>query len=117
VALTFWGAVRRVKRGRGTTFRPRGSSMRPLIESGQKVTVEPVRREALGPGDIVVAEVGTSMMLHLVSRVDAGGRRVEIAGADGTINGWTPLDRVYGICTVVDGRPIPGAADKAARRR
>jgi hypothetical protein len=52
-----------------------------------------------------------------VSRVDAGGGRVEIAGADGTINGWTPLDRVYGICTVVDGRPIPGAADKAARRR
>jgi len=86
--------------------------MRPLIESGQKVTVEPVRRETLEPGDIVIVEVDAQPMLHLIRRLDETGERAEIAGADGHINGWTTLDSVYGICTVVDGRPVPGAAAK-----
>jgi hypothetical protein len=117
VALTFRGAVRRVKRGRRTTFRPRGASMRPLIESGQKVTVEPVRRDALEPGDVVIVEVDEQPMLHLIRSLDETGERAEIAGADGIVNGWTTLDKVHGICTVIDGTPVPGAAGKVRSHR
>jgi hypothetical protein len=37
---------------------------------------------------------------------------VQIGGNQGSVNGWTKLDNVYGIITEIDGVPVGGAAAK-----
>lgn len=108
----FRGAVRKVKRGKPARFRAFGDSMAGIIRSSERVTVEPVDPELLEAGDIVIAEVHGVPMLHLVREVDADGRRAEIGGSDGSVNGWTPFECVYAICTVIGAAPVPGAAAK-----
>jgi hypothetical protein len=95
-------------------FRAFGSSMEPVIPSGSSVTIEPVDLDKVELGDIVVAEVGGSTMLHLVKAIDVDRRLVEISGTSAT-SGWTRFDRVYGICTRIGGAPVPGARAKAKR--
>lgn len=94
-----------------------GHSMEPVIPSGSRVTIEPADADKLELGDIVVAQVRNATMLHLVKAIDHTGRQVEIAGTSGPANGWTPLDRVHGICTSIDGKPVPGGRGKARRSR
>lgn len=98
-------------------FRAFGSSMEPVIPSGTAVTVEPVDVARVELGDVVVAQVGDSTMLHLVKAIDAGRRRVEISGTSGAANGWTSFDHVYGICTRIGSTAVPGARAKVRRRR
>ena len=91
--------------------------MAPIVKSGQRVRVEPVDQEHLEVGDVVMVEVNGSSMLHMVSAIDTEGRRVEIAGNNGEVNGWTPFGCVYAICTRIDGDPVAGASAKAVTRR
>lgn len=86
--------------------------MVPLIKSGSRVAIEPVYAERIEVGDIVAVRVRDSTMLHLVKAIDFQGRRVEISGTSGIANGWTQLNRVCGICTQIEGRPVPGARTK-----
>lgn len=74
--------------------------MTPRIQSGQKVTISPVGKIPIEPGMIVLAKVKGRHYLHLVSATDIA--RVQISNNHGHINGWTTLDRVYGIVTKVD---------------
>src|SRR6185437_2798725 len=94
-----------------------GDSMAGIIRSSERVAVEPVAPERLEVGDVVIAEVNGVAMLHLVREIDAAGRRVEIGGTDGSVNGWTPFDCVYAICTVIGDAPVPGAAAKVRARQ
>ena len=93
-----------------------GRSMEPVISNGSRVTIAPVDVDKLEPGDVVVAQVGESTMLHLVKAIDLAGRQVEIAGTSGPPNGWIPLACVRAICTQIDGELVPGASGKARRR-
>ncbi|MGZ9935322.1 S26 family signal peptidase [Streptomyces sp. NC-S4] len=102
----------RVAGGATVEFRPTGSSMVPLIRSRQRVEVVPVDPSKLRAGDIVLARVAGTVYLHLVSAVDPARKRVQISNNRGRVNGWTGHDRVFGICTAVDGVPRVGAADK-----
>jgi hypothetical protein len=102
----------RVAAGAVVEFRPSGSSMVPLIHSRDLVTVAPVNPARLEVGDIVLARVAGATYLHLVSAVDHGRRRVQISNNRGRVNGWTGADRIYGICTAVNGRPRPAVAGK-----
>ncbi|MFE9480111.1 S24/S26 family peptidase [Streptomyces spororaveus] len=102
----------RVAGGATVEFRPTGSSMVPLIRSRQRVVVAPVDPSKLKVGDIVLARVAGTVYLHLVSAVEPARKRVQISNNRGRVNGWTGHDRVYGICTAVDGVPRAGAADK-----
>jgi hypothetical protein len=104
-----------VKRGRPATLRAFGSSMHPIIESGQHVRLEPVDTDRLELGDVVMVEVNGSTMLHLISAIDLVDRRVEISGTGGEVNGWTSFERVFAICTEIGGRPVPGASVKTRR--
>jgi hypothetical protein len=106
-----------VKRGRAASFRAFGSSMEPHIKSGQRVKVEPVDADRLEIGDIVMVEVNEEKMLHLVNAIDSDGRRVEIAGSSGVVNGWTSFDCVYAICTRIADNPVAGASAKTTTRR
>ncbi len=110
-------AVWKVRLGLRGASRVFGTSMEPLIPSGSRLVLEPVERELLEPGDVVVARVGDATMVHLVTEVDRANRRVEIAGTTGPANGWTPFERVYGICTRIGATPVPGAGAKTRRRR
>jgi hypothetical protein len=103
----------RVASGATVEFRPSGGSMVPLIRSRQLVVVAPVDPSKLELGDIVLARVAGTVYLHLVSSVDPAKGRVQISNNRGRINGWTSHDRVFGICTAVDGVPRAGAAAKA----
>ncbi len=85
-------AVDKLIKGETVQFRPRGNSMKGLIESGELVTVEPIKR-TLEIGDIVLCRVKGRYYLHLVKGRDVG--RYLIGNNKGYINGWT--SSVYGI--------------------
>jgi hypothetical protein len=112
--LVFRLAVWKVRLGMEGSFRAFGSSMEPVIPSGSRVTIEPVDADTIELGDIVVAKVGDSAMLHLVKAIDVDRRQIEISGTSAT-SGWTAFDRIFGICTCIGEAPVPGARAKAKR--
>lgn len=110
-------AMWKVRHGMAGRFRAFGRSMEPVIPHGSRVTIERVAADRIERGDIVVAQVGGSTMLHLVKEVESLAGRAEIAGTSGPANGWTTLDRIHAICTEIGGEPVPGASEKVERRR
>lgn len=92
--MTDWAAnaIATLKAGKQVTIRPRGNSMRPLVESGQEVTLEPCSVQDLVIGDVVLCRVNGRSYLHLVKAID--GLRVLIGNNRGGVNGWTRT--VYG---------------------
>lgn len=50
--------IERLRAGETVSFRPRGNSMRPRIESGALCTVAPVDPATLAKGDVVLCTVG-----------------------------------------------------------
>jgi len=89
------GHIERLKCGETVQFRPRGSSMSGLIDSGQLCTVEPVAAATvLTRGDIVLCTVKGRDYLHLVKAV--AGAAVQIGNNRGGVNGWTPRAKVWG---------------------
>jgi hypothetical protein len=102
----------RVAGGATVDFRPTGGSMVPLIRSRQLVTVAPVDPARVEVGDIVLARVAGTTYLHLVSAIDSSRGRVQISNNHGRINGWTTHQRIFGICTAVDGAARPRLVGK-----
>lgn len=86
--------IAQLKEGQTVSFRPRGHSMSPRIESGQLCTVEPVPAVELQPGDIVLCKVAGSEYLHLVKAIQ--GERYQIGNNRGRINGWVGANCIYG---------------------
>jgi len=85
----------KLRAGETVTFRPRGSSMDPVIKDNQEVVVMPIDEEyTLAQGDVVLCTVNGRQYLHLVRAVEA--RRVLIGSMRG-LNGWTAKKNVYGI--------------------
>jgi len=91
--------IARLLAGETVSFRPRGTSMVPLIKSGELCTVEPLAERPLKKGDIVLCKVRRAQFLHLVSALKPG--QVQISNNHGHVNGWTSLANVYGILTGV----------------
>lgn len=83
-----------LRRGETVTIRPRGHSMRPKVNDGDLVTLEPCRPEHLIVGDIVLVHVGGADYLHLVKAID--GPRLQIGNNQGRINGWVGPSAIYG---------------------
>lgn len=92
--------IEKLRAGETVSFRPRGNSMRPRIESGQLCTVEPVQAEALSKGDIVLCKVKGAQYLHLVSAIQ--GPRVQISNNKGHVNGWVGAECIYGRLTRIE---------------
>ena len=88
-----------LRRGQTVSFRPRGSSMRGKIESGQLCTVEPVDAASLRVGDVVLCRVKGREYLHLVKAIQGG--RFLIGNNRGRVNGWVSGGCIYGRCTHV----------------
>jgi hypothetical protein len=75
--------------------------MKGKIESGQLVTVEPLRDRQLQKGDIVLCKVNGSQYLHLIKAIQRD--RYQIGNNIGRINGWVGIGSIYGICTEIKG--------------
>jgi hypothetical protein len=90
----------RLRAGETVSFRPRGSSMSPKIESGQLCTVEPIDPATLGVGDIVLCKVRGNEYLHIVKAIQGG--RFQIGNNRGFINGWIGASAIFGKLTRVE---------------
>jgi|14BtaG_2_1085337.scaffolds.fasta_scaffold63038_2 hypothetical protein len=80
-------AIKLLADGESATIKPHGGSMKPKVESGATVTLEPVDISELSRGDIGLCKVKGNVYLHLVKAIDNG--RVQIGNNKGRINGWT----------------------------
>jgi hypothetical protein len=94
------GYIVKLQAGEAVSFRPRGSSMSPRIESGQLCTVEPVDPAALRAGDIVLCKVRGAEYLHFVKAIQGG--RFQIGNNRGHINGWIGAPGIFGRLKRVD---------------
>ena len=79
----------------GETFETseKGNSMLPLIKSGQKHVLAPIKLEDLKVGDIVFCKVKGNCYTHLIKAINEN-RGFLIGNNRGNINGWTK--QIYG---------------------
>lgn len=96
--------IETLKKGQTATFRPKGNSMTPLINSGDMVTVAPISESATHRlplvHDIVLCKVNGRHYLHRVAGMKSNGM-YKISNNHGHVNGWTNLKNIYGIVTSV----------------
>lgn len=74
--------------------------MRPRVNDGARVTLEPIGERALCIDDIVLVRVGGRDYLHLIKAVQ--GERYLIGNNRGGINGWVGRSAVYGRAVAID---------------
>lgn len=86
------------------TWKPRGNSMTPKIESGDQVVIKKLSPKLLKVGDAVYAKVKGSYYLHLLTAIDKD--RYQISNNHGHVNGWANADSVFGLCTQVKDKVI-----------
>lgn len=89
------GYIEKLIDGKTVDFRPRGSSMKPLVNSGDLVVVEPAAEETeFNVGDIVLCKVKGKQYLHLISAIQ--GKRFQISNNRGYVNGWVSRKAIFG---------------------
>lgn len=92
-------ALKELKAGRSVKIRPHGGSMRGRIESGQEVTLSPVKPEELVVDDVVLVQWKGNFLLHLIKEIN--GDQILIGNNIGKENGWAMLADVFGRVTEV----------------
>lgn len=76
--------------------------MEPLIHSKQRVLLEPFGIKDIKIGAIVLAKVKGRFYLHKITRISGQrGDRVLISNNKGHDNGWTSIEKVYGVVTEI----------------
>lgn len=85
-------AIKELQKGKAVIIKPTGNSMKGKVESGSKVTVEPIELDKLEIDDIVLCKVKGRQYLHLIKAIDKG--RFLIGNNRGRTNGWTRT--IYG---------------------
>ena len=81
--------------GEVVEFRPRGNSMRGIVNSGDLVVVEPVKKN-INIGDVVLCRVRGREFLHKVKAINSKGQYL-IGNNRGGTNGWISFNSIYGI--------------------
>lgn len=77
--------------------------MKGKIESGQLVTVVPVKPEDVKQGDIVLCKVKGKVYVHQVFSLRNGMHEEFLIGNNrGYTNGWTSARNIYGKVTRVE---------------
>lgn len=85
--------VEKLKNKENTSFRPRGNSMTPIIQSGNLCTLTHDINE-LNKGDIVFCKVKGNFYLHKISALK--GNQFQISNNKGFVNGWIAKDKIFG---------------------
>jgi hypothetical protein len=81
-------------KGETVSFRPKGNSMQPRIESGQLCTVAPLGDVPPAVGEVVLCKVKGKQYLHLVTATK--GAQWQISNAKNHVNGWVTRKSIYG---------------------
>lgn len=89
--------IERLEAGEKVELNPKGSSMVPKIQSGQKIVLSPAKDAEVG--DIVLSKVKGKYFIHLVTAVDREKSRWQISNNHGWVNGWT--HEVFGKVTEI----------------
>ena len=92
-------ALTALRQGREIDICPFGGSMRGKIESGQRVTLQPVNPNDLVVGDVVFVQWKNNFLLHLVKELTE--THVLIGTNIGKINGWELREAVLGRVTKI----------------
>jgi len=89
--------IQNLKNGNNVSFRPKGNSMQPKIESGNLVTVSP-DTSSLSEGDIVFCKVKGNHYVHLVKseKIEGDKKMLLIGNNKGGINGWVSQNSIFG---------------------
>ena len=87
-------ALKELAAGRQAQVRPFGGSMRGRIESGQLVTIAPIRPNEVQLEDVVFVKWQGNYLLHLIKDIREG--EFLIGNNVGKINGWVPAAAVKG---------------------
>jgi len=92
--------IENLQNGNTVSFRPKGNSMQPKIESGNLVTVSP-DTSSLSEGDIVFCKVNGNYYVHLVkAKKTEGDKKLFLIGNNkGGINGWVTQTSIFGKVT------------------
>lgn len=85
--------VEQLESGNTIITSEKGNSMTPLINSGQKHKLAPIKLEEVSVGDIIYCKVHGRYYTHLVKAMDPQ-KGLQIGNNHGNINGWTKI--VYG---------------------
>lgn len=85
--------LERLQAGETFTTKEKGSSMVPLIRSGQEHILSPITWESCEVGDIVYAKVNGNFYTHLV-KAKNNDKGLQIGNNRGYINGWSK--QIYG---------------------
>ncbi len=85
--------IMKLDKGQTVSFRPRGNSMTPRINSGDLVTVSPDISK-LEKGDVVLCKIRGYVLLHLISAIK--GDQYQISNNHGHVNGWVSKKNIYG---------------------
>jgi hypothetical protein len=86
--------------GRQVKIRPFGGSMRGRIESGQLVTLAPVKASEVNVDDVVLVEWRGNYLLHLVKEIKDD--QLLIGNNIGKVNGWVAASAVVGKVVAVE---------------
>jgi SOS-response transcriptional repressor LexA len=94
--------IENLQNGESVSFRPKGNSMQPRINSGDLVTVSP-DTSSVSEGDIVFCKVKGNYYVHLVkSEKTEGDKKLFLIGNNkGGINGWVTRNGIFGKVTEI----------------
>ena len=97
-------AIKKLQNGESVIIKPRGSSMKGRIESGNMVTLVPCDPYKLVPGDIVLVKVKGRIYLHLIKSLKNYKNKIkfQIGNNRGFINGWVGSESIYGIVSKIE---------------
>lgn len=89
--------IEKLQKGETVSFRPKGNSMKPKIESGDLVTVSP-DISSLEVDDIVLCKVKGNHYVHLIKAIKTEKEKklYLIGNNKGGINGLIGLNSVFG---------------------
>lgn len=90
--------LEKLENGESFITSEKGNSMVPLIKSGQKHKLSPIKLEDAMVGDIVYCKVNGRFYTHLVKAIDPV-KGCQIGNNRGNINGWTK--QIYGKVTEI----------------
>jgi len=83
----------KLKKGETVSYKAHGNSMTPIIRTGQKVTLKPIKLSEVKKGDTVFCKVKGRFFTHLVTGIKKD--QVQISNNNGHVNGWT--SQVFGV--------------------
>ena len=89
-------------KGKDVSFCPKGNSMKPKINSGDKITVPPT--DSIEKDDIVFCKVRGNFYIHIVKAVQ--GDKYLIGNNKGKTNGWTKKKNIFGKVIKVESNNV-----------